>query len=249
MAKIDVFISHSPFDKRLAEGLRYVLASAGLSSWLDCAEVAAGEQIPISVRKAADNCRFFCAVITPRYAETWYSRMTEELTSGREGGKHHVRVIPCLMEGAPPAYLTEERFIDFRKDPAKAQFQLTSELRGYRNGQERGNWAVLGSAAAFFGTVLIAADESKEREAALAEYHAWLLGLANHRALGRALSTRGMPVPASKDDRIVAVIEAVPMADALSETLRAAEVVRICRALDMPSNGTKAENIRKLLGG
>jgi hypothetical protein len=250
MAKIDAFISHSPFDKRLAEGLRYVLASAGMSSWLDCAEVATGEQIPVSVRKAADNCRCFCAVITPRYDESWYSRMTAELANSRDGGRHPVKVVPCLMEGEPPAFLTEERFIDFRKDPARAQVELAAELRGYKNGHpDHGTWAVVGAAAAFLGTILLASNSrANEREEAQSDYYAWLLGLANHRALGRALSSRGMPVPASKDDRISALLVVAPMEEALEETLTATDVARICRVLDMPATGSKVENIRHLLG-
>lgn len=250
MAKIDVFISHSLFDKRLAEGLRYVLASQGLSSWLDCAEIATGEQIPVSVRKAADNCRCFCAVITPRYDEGWYARMTAELAASRNGGEPPVKVVPCLMEGEPPAFLTEERFVDFRKDPAGAQVQLIDELRGHRKGHSNGTWAVVDSAAAFLGTVLLAHSlHSIEREAALADYYAWLLGLADYKALGRALSSRGAHVPASKDDRIAALLAAAPVAEALQETLTASDVARICRALDMPTSMSKADNIHKLLGG
>lgn len=250
MAKIDVFISHSPFDKRLAEGLRYVLAGAGLSSWLDCAEVAEGEQIPASVRKAADNCRCFCAAITPRYDELWYARMTAELANGRGFGRHPVKVIPCLMEGEPPPFLTEERFVDFRKDPVTAQVELIDELREHRRAlREHGTWAVVDSAAAFLGSVLLASNgQSGEREVAQQDYHAWLLGLANHRALGRALSSRGMPVPASKDDRISALLAAAPVTEALHETLTATDVARICRVLDMPPSPSKAANIRHLLG-
>lgn len=249
MAKIDVFISHSPFDKRIADGLRYVLAGAGVSSWLDCAEVAADEQIPAAVRRAAGNCRCFCAVITPRYDPSWYSRMSAELASSR-GASSYVTVIPCLMEGKPPAYLTEERIIDFRKDPVKAHVQLLSELRGHRRGlDEHGTWAVVDAAAGFLGTVLLASvGQSKEREAAQADYHTWLLGLADHRALGKALSSRGLPVPASKDDRISALLAAAPVTRALEETLTASDVARICRVLDMPASSSKADNIRQLLG-
>lgn len=250
MAKIDAFVSHSPFDRRLAEGLRYVLASAGLSAWLDCAEVGAGEEIPLSVRRAADNCRCFCALITPRYDDIWYSRMTAELARGR-GVRSPVKVIPCLMEGEPPAFLTEERFLDFRKDPAAAQVQLIDELRVSRGGgAEQGTWAVVGSAAAFLGAVLLASSwQSSERAAAQADYHAWLLGLARHRALGRALASRGLPVPPSKDDRITALLEAASMEEALQDTLTAADVARLCRVLDMPATSSKAANIRHLLGG
>lgn len=249
MAKIDAFISHSPLDKRLAEGLRYVLASAGLSSWLDCAEVAQGEEIPCSVLRAADNCRCFCAVITPRYDDTSYPRMTAELAQSR-GTSHPAKVIPCLMEGEPPAFLTEERFIDFRKDPVAAQVQLIDELRGHRRGRaEHGTWAVVGAAGAFLGTVLLSSSwQSSERAAAQADYHAWLLGLARHHALGRALSSRGVPVPASKDDRIAALLDAAPMEVVLQETFSAAEVARLCRVLDMPASTSKADNIRHLLG-
>lgn len=250
MARIDVFISHSPSDKRLAEGIRYVLRGAGLSCWLDSSETATGDILPRSVLRAADNCRSFCSLVTPRYTELWFNKLDSELARHGSKSGSPTRLLGCLMEGEVPRFLNQRPFIDFRKDPAKAQVELTAALRGQgRLENERGTWAVLNAAPAFLGTVLLSTNRhAGERRAAEADYHVWLLGLATRSALGRALATRGIPVPEHKDDRISALLESTPVDEILADALTEHEVARICNVLDLPASASKSDNVRRLLG-
>jgi len=84
--------------------------------------------------------------------------------------------------------------------------------------------------------------------AARRRFHGTLLGLASHHSLGRFLSARDIQVPAKKVDRIDAVLDAVPMEEALDELFSSDELKAICDDLGVPAGRSKAARIRYILG-
>jgi hypothetical protein len=249
MAECDVFVSYSSIDVRIAQGLSIVLSRGGHVPWIDTCEVRAGEPVPESLRKALRSCRFLCAVITPNYGKSWYTRMEAELMKSREGVLAPVRVLPCLFSGELPAFIGERNYVDFRTSPQLAEQRLLTALASHRKVQDdRGKVAAVGGMAAAVALIAWAFSQESDEEIEKRRYkQSVLLGLANHHALGRILAMRDIPVPAKKLDRISAVLNAVPITEALDELFSSEELKAICEAFDVPVGRTKAERIHNIL--
>jgi len=246
MATVDVFISYSSLDLRIAEGLRMVLVHAGHTVWFDRHEVRAGEQVPNAIRKALRRCRFLCAIITPNYGKTWYTRMEAEFMRWREGILAPERVIPCLISGDVPVFLGERSYIDFRSDWQRAEKRLLADLASHKKVQDdRSTLFGVGAVIVAAGIAAVALSGDSDEQIAARR---GMLECAKHPALGRLLSTRGIPAPSKKVDRVASVLENVPMAEALDELFSPEQLGFFCDQLRVPRGRSKAERIRNILG-
>jgi transcriptional regulator with XRE-family HTH domain len=135
----DLFLSHRSVSKEFVRELAADIETGShqdrpLRTWLDEAEIRAGDSIPGAISRGLEQSRFFGIVMTGQYFESgsgwadaeWHSVIHDDPDNRR------ARVIPLLVEDCPfiPYLLRHLRAIDFRGDRYKEGLnQLLSILR------------------------------------------------------------------------------------------------------------------------
>ena len=94
MASFDVFLSYNHADRPLTENLKRFLEKHGFSCWMDEPELRAGEAVKPAIQRALKSSRVLCAVVTPNYGGTYWTRAEAEHMQGEEGMLAPTRVVP-----------------------------------------------------------------------------------------------------------------------------------------------------------
>lgn len=262
MSQHDVFISYDSSDQVNASSLMAGLRYHGFSCWMDTYRIFGGEQIPEAIRTAIKNCNFLCAVVTPRYAKSFYGRTEAEQMRAREGILAPVRFIPCLFECPPPSFLGERAYIDFCGDFERALHRLVASLRTHQaNMNQRSGFATVAGIAT--GAIALGAILGKfwpddtsnaqeyEEQDDLVDVVVYIVSRARVDVLRDAVRERippSEPVPRKKVEMARLLLKYCDLSDELLDELFSADELRsLCRALEKSTAGTKATLIRRIL--
>jgi len=135
----DIFLSHRSSDKGFVHKLaadieRYEFEGRNLLTWVDEAEIRAGQSVPGLINQGLQNSRFIGLVMTPSYFESQSGWADAEWHAAlhRDPDNRKSRIIPLLVADCPyiPILLRHLMAIDFRGgNYQKALHQLVSILR------------------------------------------------------------------------------------------------------------------------
>src|SRR5271154_3113607 len=89
----DIFISYSSKDREQAEQLTELLASAGLSVWIDQSGIEAAESWSESIVDAIDSCRAFIVMLSPSSIQS--PNVVKEVSLASEKRK---KILPLDLE-------------------------------------------------------------------------------------------------------------------------------------------------------
>jgi hypothetical protein len=111
----DIFICHAGEDKeKVARPLAARLESAGISCWLDEAEVRWGESIVRKVNEGLGSARFVIVVLSQAFVEKNWPQRELDSTLHEEAGSGKVRVLPLLVGGREQHSMILEKFLLLR---------------------------------------------------------------------------------------------------------------------------------------
>jgi TIR domain len=125
----DTFICHASEDKHLARSIWIRLEQYGITSWLDEAEMNAGDILVQKLSSAIHTSRWFIALLTP--ASVTKKWVTFELNQAmdREVRECRIFIIPIVADPCEiPAYLRNKVYIDL-SDRDKYDIGIGSLLR------------------------------------------------------------------------------------------------------------------------
>ncbi|MGW0285594.1 TIR domain-containing protein [Streptomyces sp. NPDC003236] len=117
----NVFICYNSVDRGIVQSLNYNLRSQGVITWIDDAEVAAGDQHTREIESIIDSVPCAIVAIGPNSMGPWqeqeyYALLNEAITRRKKGA--HLRVIPVLLPGAGsieiPPFLGANSIVDMR---------------------------------------------------------------------------------------------------------------------------------------
>lgn len=241
-------VSYCAVDNALATRLAAELRARGLSVWLDRERTVAGDPTDRELVAAIRSSRFVCAVVTPRYGRTWYTRFEALRAKAAEGMMAPVRLIPCLFEGELPAFIGERNYADFRSNGWDHGLNhLGRSLRSHvRERQRRSDVAaVVGvSAAVVAGAVALGRLFDGAREAAATRL---LEETPSHTRLGQLLRANDEVVPTRKAERIAAAIEVFGVdLDVIAKVASRAGLAALCTKYGLP-RGRAAEMAEALI--
>ncbi|MGW0081874.1 TIR domain-containing protein [Streptomyces sp. NPDC003393] len=116
-----VFMCYNSVDRGIVQALNQNLRSQGVITWIDEAEVAAGDQHTREIESIIDSVPCAIVAIGPNSMGPWqeqeyYALLQQAVTRRKKGA--HLRVIPVLLPGAGsieiPAFLGVNSIIDMR---------------------------------------------------------------------------------------------------------------------------------------
>ncbi len=114
---IQVFLSHTSADNKIAKRVAEDLQQAGIDVWLDEAEVKAGDRIIAKMAEGIRKSKFLVVILSEKSQESnWVEKevgvmLHEEVESGEK------RVIPIRLDGSKlPSFLADKAYADFRTD-------------------------------------------------------------------------------------------------------------------------------------
>lgn len=133
-----IFLCHSSRDKSFARRLADDLRAAGVTVWVDEAEIRVGDSLVERIQSGIAAMEYLAVVLTPDAVDSgWVERevataLTEEIE------KRRVKVLPLLYKTcAIPTLLRDKKFADFRK-PQKYQSSLRELLKRLGGDEPRG---------------------------------------------------------------------------------------------------------------
>lgn len=136
----DIFLSHKSVDKNFVRRLTgdieaEMYQDRQLWTWVDEAEIRAGQSIPGMIEKGMEKSRFFGIIMTPAYFQSksgwtdaeWHSVLHQDPDN------RQARIIPLLVKDCPfiPYLIKHLSFIDFRdrRNYKPALMKLLAVLR------------------------------------------------------------------------------------------------------------------------
>lgn len=109
-----VFISHNHEDKPFVRRLGADLAAAGVSPWIDEAEINIGDSLIAKISAAIDTMDYFAAVLSPRSASSAWVQQELEQALTTQLASRQVKVLPILVEKCDiPGFLRGKLYADF----------------------------------------------------------------------------------------------------------------------------------------
>jgi hypothetical protein len=127
-----VFLSHSHSDNAIARRLASDLRAAGVTVWIDEAELGVGDSLIRKIGNAIDSTDFLVVLLSPdSVASEWVLRETEVALTKEFMGRR-VRVLPLLVRDCTvPPFLTDKIYADFRNAAVYQQelFKVLGTLR------------------------------------------------------------------------------------------------------------------------
>ena len=114
--KIQVFLSYSRDDKKIADRLGSDLSSHGIDIWIDDKNISLGESILSGIQEGLNSSDYLLLLLTPKaiasqWVKTeWLTKFSKQVQSGS------IQVIPLMMEDCElPLFLLDRKYADFRK--------------------------------------------------------------------------------------------------------------------------------------
>ena len=132
-AGYQVFISHSSFDKWIAQQLAKEMAALGVKTWLDEKDLAGGDILVQKILKGIQACQEALVLVSPKSLESQW--VAFEIGAARSRKK---RVTPVLINVPPEALkvAVDLKAIDLN-DLDKFLAQLKERSRQQKSRQQR----------------------------------------------------------------------------------------------------------------
>ncbi len=148
-----IFLSHSHEDNRFARRLAHDLTTAGVTVWLDEAELKPGESLIKKIGEAIDATDFLGVLLSRHSVRSEWVTREVEIALTQEIAGRMVKVLPILVDDCeiPPFLRARIRF-DFRK-PANYEAQLSKLIKALGGGMHPAP-----------GTATVVFDESYNQE-------------------------------------------------------------------------------------
>ena len=148
-----IFLSHSHEDNRFARRLAHDLITAGVTVWLDEAELGPGDSVIEKIGEAIDATDFLGVLLSRHSVQSEWVRREVEIALTEEIAGRIVKVVPILVGDCEiPPFLRARIYADFR-EPANYELQLSRLIE-----------ALGGSVPAASGTATVVFDESYNQE-------------------------------------------------------------------------------------
>lgn len=123
-----VFLSHSHADKVIARRLARDLRAAGVTVWIDEAELGIGDSLIHNIGKAIDTTDFLGVLLSNDSVQSDWVLREVEVALTQEFAGRTVKVLPLLVDNCNiPAFLRGKVYADFR-DAAMYQQELARVL-------------------------------------------------------------------------------------------------------------------------
>lgn len=148
-----IFLSHSHEDNRFARRLAHDLITAGVTVWLDEAELGPGDSVIEKIGQAIDATDYLGVLLSRHSVQSEWVRREVEIALTQEIAGRIVKVVPILVDNCEiPPFLRARIYADFR-EPANYEAQLSRLIN-----------ALGGSACTASGRATVIFDESYNQE-------------------------------------------------------------------------------------
>jgi len=124
-----IFLSHSSRDKPFARKLAGDLKAAGLTVWVDEAEIQIGDSLISKIQSGIDDMEFLVVVLSPDSVSSEWVKREVAIALTEEIGNRRVKVLPVLYRDCIlPGFLRDKKYADFRQ-PQNYQATLQELLK------------------------------------------------------------------------------------------------------------------------
>ena len=107
----DVFLCHAYEDKEpVVRPLAARLVAAGISCWIDEAEIRWGESIPMKVQEGLKVSRFVIVILSRAFLGKHWPQRELNAVLNQEAGSGEVRVLPLLVKGQMTGQMLSTEF-------------------------------------------------------------------------------------------------------------------------------------------
>ena len=118
--EVSVFLSHSSRDKRFVRSLANYLGKHGIRTWLDEADLLAGESLADRLASSVEQTHLVLAVLSKHSVTSNWVKKELALAVHREVDGRSVRVVPILKDDCKiPSFLVDKLYLDFRTPHAR----------------------------------------------------------------------------------------------------------------------------------
>ncbi len=125
--RVMCFTSYSRSDVEVAEQIEARLSAAGIETWRDIRDIAAGSSWDISIEKAICSCSHALVLISSHSIGS--QNVADEISFAREQKKI---IVPLLLDGsALPMRMHRSQAVDLRGDKIAGIAELERQLREY----------------------------------------------------------------------------------------------------------------------
>jgi len=112
---LSVFLSHSSRDKRFVRSLAGYLGKHGIRTWLDEADLLAGESLVDRLANSVMQTHLLLAVLSKHSVASSWVRKELALATHKEVDGRTVSIVPILKDDCEiPAFLGDKLYLDFR---------------------------------------------------------------------------------------------------------------------------------------
>src|SRR5262245_55785249 len=129
MKNKSIFLSHSSRDKLFARKLAGDLRAAGLTVWVDEAEIQIGDSLIAKLESGIDDMEYLAVVLSPDSVSSEWVKREVAMALTKEINNRRVKVVPLLYRDCLlPGFLRDKKYADFRK-PQSYQSTLHELLK------------------------------------------------------------------------------------------------------------------------
>jgi hypothetical protein len=139
--QVSVFLSHSSRDKRFVRSLSTYLEKCGIRTWLDEADLIAGQSLANRLCESVSKTNLLIVVLSKHSAASPWVTKELAIASRREIDGRSIRIVPILKESCEiPPIVADKLYLDFRTTRSRRKnapvlvdtlMKLGSEIEGF----------------------------------------------------------------------------------------------------------------------
>lgn len=130
----DVFLCHSSTDRTFANRLAKDLQSAGLTVWLDEAEIKVGDSLISKITSGIHDSEFVVAILSPAAVSSSWVKYELKTAMNLEIHEKRVKVLPIIYQNCDlPEFILDKRYLTFTTDEhyGKSLHNMISSIKDY----------------------------------------------------------------------------------------------------------------------
>jgi len=111
------FLCHSSSDKPFVRKLAQDLTAAGITVWLDEAEIKIGDSLIEKIGNGIINSQFMIAILSPTSMKSEWVQKELQIAMTQEISGRRIKVLPLLLADCElPSFLIDKVFADYRDE-------------------------------------------------------------------------------------------------------------------------------------